>query len=142
MKWGLIALVAVLVLAMIPVGAWGIRWVTADFRGQLSAREEILSGSNRIAAYNHFFNLCSSIQGNEAQIDALETELETAEGKDKSRVQASLTGVRAAREGAIARYNADSRRDYTIGQFRDLDLPYQLPTEPYASGGKTSCGSG
>lgn len=37
----------------------GVRWVTAPAKGKLQAREQINSGSFRIAAYNHFFDLCA-----------------------------------------------------------------------------------
>ena len=133
-----------LLMYLVFAAAWGLdfgwRWATAGPSGQLEAREEILSGPNRIAAYNHFFNLCASIQGNEVQLEALNAQLGQASPDDRDRVLSSIAGVTAARGSAIAQYNADAGKDYTIGQFRDLDLPYQLMATPY-EGGRTQCAS-
>lgn len=128
-------------LVLIVGGVWAFRWYTAEFRGKLDAREEILSGASRISAYNHFFNLCSSVQANEASLDALRDELAATEpgSKDYSRVLSNITGVRAARGRAIAQYNADAAKNYTVGQFRDLDLPYELAVADYDGGNKTQC---
>jgi hypothetical protein len=52
----------------------------------------------------------------------------------------SLTGVKGARHQAIAKYNQDVLKDYTEGQFKDRDLPYQIPDTNYPEkGGKTVC---
>lgn len=136
------ALGAFLVLIALTIGGvWAFRWYTAEFRGKLDAREEILSGPQRIGAYNHFFNLCASVQGNEASLDALRDELASYEPgtKDYSRTLTNITGVRATRARSIAQYNADAAKDYTIGQFRDLDLPFELSTADYTGEVKTQC---
>jgi hypothetical protein len=130
-------------IALTVAGTWAFRWYTADFKGQLTAREEILSGANRITAYNHFFNLCASVQASEGGLDALTTELTayTPGTSDYSRTLTNITGVRANRARSIAQYNADAAKDYTTGQFRDLDLPYELGTAQYVpeKGSKTRC---
>lgn len=114
----------------VPVIVFGIQWVTAEPRGALSARERIQSGDFRIAAYEHFFDLCSSIQGMEGQLDALEQELKLSlTVKRREQVQASVTGLRGQRARSIARYNADASKDYTAGQFRDAGLPFRLYLE-------------
>jgi hypothetical protein len=59
-------------------------------------------------------------------------------GDDKQRVQTNITGQLTARSRGVAQYNADARKDYTIGQFRASDLPYELPVE-YSKGSRTSC---
>ncbi len=130
-----------MVMAMVWGLAFGWGWITAGPTGQLEARQDILSGDNRIAAYNHFHNLCASIQGNEGQIDELESTLETISDDSRDRILVSIAGVRGARHQAIAQYNADASKDYTIGQFRDLDLPYKLVDQDYPEGGKTKCGN-
>lgn len=130
-----------LVIAMVWGIAFGWGWITAGPTGQLEARQDILSGDTRIAAYNHFHNLCASIQGNEGQIDELEATLETISDEGRDRILVSIAGVRGARHQAIAQYNADASKDYTIGQFRDLDLPYKLVDHEYPEGGKTQCGN-
>lgn len=146
--WGSIILVSVSSIALVLVvwiafasAIWGFGVATAGIYGRGEARKQIQSAEMRIPAYNHFFDLCASIQGNEAQIDALEQELEhhSSGSKDHARVLANIAGVTAARQRAIAQYNADARKDYTIGQFRDSDLPYQLDTAEYPEGGGTTC---
>ncbi len=137
------SIAAVLALVLAVALIWGInfgfRWITASPTGQLEAREQILSGDTRIAAYNHFHNLCASIQGNEGQIDELESTLALVSDDDKDRVLTSIAGVKGARHQAIAQYNADANKDYTIGQFRDLKLPFVLVDSNYPEGGKTEC---
>ena len=128
-----------LVIAMVWGIAFGWGWITAGPTGQLEARQDILSGDTRIAAYNHFYNLCASIQGNEGQIDELEATLETISDDNRDRILVSIAGVRGARHQAIAQYNADASKDYTIGQFLDLELPRILVDHEYPEGGKTKC---
>jgi uncharacterized membrane protein YqiK len=59
--WFWIAMIFAAVLLII-VAIWGIRWISAEPRGALSARESIQSGGSRITSYNHFFDLCASVQ--------------------------------------------------------------------------------
>lgn len=120
---------------------WGFRWLTAGPAGALGARETILSGEFRVAAYQHFFNLCAAIQGLEASLDAQNELLaQTTETREGQRVRANIAGITAELGRAIAKYNTDARKNYTEGQFRDLDLPYKLSTD-YKKGEKTSCGT-
>ncbi len=134
--WAVGFLVAMVALAFV---GWGWRWFAAPIEGKVGARETIQSGASRIANYEHFFNLCAAIQGNEAQLDALDDEAKATPPSEMSRVRANITGVRAARAGAIAQYNADARKSYTQGQFRDSDLPYQIPASDWQKGSRTSC---
>ena len=131
-------------IGMILVGsvsALALKYYTADVRGRVDANEQIKSGSNRIVQYDSFFNACSSIQGIEGTIDALLEELaSTVDENNKQRIQTNITGNKAARAQAIAQYNADARKNYTDGQFRDSDLPYQLNTTNFIKGHRTSCG--
>lgn len=135
--WFLIAsvLTAVLVIGGI---SFGIRWAMAGPSGKLQARQAILGGANRITSYNHFFDLCASVQGLEGQRDSQLAELPKARGDDRDRILTNIAGIEGARAQAIAQYNADARKDYTIGQFRASALPYQLPTHTY-KGVTTSC---
>lgn len=118
--------------------AFGIGWVTADPNGKLDARKQLKSGAYRIAAYDHFFDLCQAVQTDEASLDAQMDELKTATGEDVSRINANIAALKAARLGSIFEYNADASKSYTLGQFRSSHLPYRLSTEPY-TGGKTVC---
>lgn len=133
---------ASLVLAgVIAAVFFAVEWATAPAKGKLEARKAINSGSFRIAAYDHFFNLCASVQTDDARLDAQATELSTATGDDIQRVQANIAGLTADRAEAINEYNADARKSYTIGQFRSSQLPYQLPTDPHVKGEAISCGA-
>lgn len=118
-------------LAVVVGGFYGIRWITADIRGEADARETIKAdGDFRIAAYDRFFAMCSAIQGHEDQIESLQTELEDPDHPPTERrvseIQASLTAVRSQRNDTINDYNADASRDWTVGQFRAEGLPHQL----------------
>lgn len=136
--WVLGTLAVVLLIGVIMFG-W--RWATAGPKGSLQAREEILSGSNRISAYNKFFDLCAAVQTAETNLAAFYSELAATPKDDVreiNRIKTNITGVTAARNENVNQYNADARKSYTIGQFRASDLPYQLPTT-YTKGQVTSC---
>lgn len=144
MKYVLYGLAAFVSVWLLGAAIWGIdygwRWATAGPVGQLEAREEILSGATRITAYNHFFDLCASVQANEAALAASIDELSaTTRPEDQERIRTNITGLTAQRARAIAQYNADARKSYTIGQFRSLSLPYELPPSTFKKGELTSC---
>lgn len=128
-----------LLVGLIAGIVFGIRWVTAPVKGKLQAREQINSGSFRIAAYNHFFDLCASVQTKEQTIVALEQELATKPTADRrSQIEASITANRAGRADDINTYNADAHKSYTIGQFRSSGLPFTL----YPTTKETACVAG
>ncbi len=123
------AIMVGLVLA-ITFTALGVQWLTADSKGATEARTRILSADTRIVAYNHFFNACSSIQGLEGVIAEQEEILDDAEStRERERIRTNIAGAKGLRLQAIAKYNGDAEKDYTIGQFRDLDLPFHLDSE-------------
>lgn len=127
--WFWIVMVILIVLA---IGAlvFGIRWVVAKPAGKLQAREQIQSGSNRIAQYDHFFALCASVKTKEATIAALQEEYRTATVARRQQIGAFITANRAGRADTINTYNADASASYTSGQFRSSNLPYQIdPTQ-------------
>lgn len=131
---------AVIGIGAAIAGGFAIKYATADVRGKVAANERIKSAPSRIANYEHFFNLCAAVQANEAQIDALANELAASTtDRDRARVRTNITGVSAARQRAIFQYNADARKSYTAGQFRDSALPYELDAATYPEGGKTTC---
>jgi hypothetical protein len=138
---GCLMLVGV-VLILIPILAWGFGVAVAPWKGRGDAHKQLNSAQYRIAAYDHFFEQCSSIQGTEGSIDALIAQLNEAESqRTKDLVNSSLAGAKSIRLQAINDYNADARKNYTEGQFRDSDLPFYIePTNYPDEGGKTSCG--
>lgn len=113
-------------IVLLVVGFYAARYVSADARGQVNAREQIQGGSARIAAYNSFFDLCASVQGDEGRIGALRLEAKTASPERIDQINATVTAITGSRASKIARYNADARKDYTVGQFRDSGLPFSL----------------
>lgn len=128
----LLGIIALVVLA----GAifFGIRWVMAEPSGKLQARESIQSGPNRIAAYNLFFDRCAAVQTDEATIKALKGELSTGPSESRrDQINATLVALVGSRAEKINQYNADARKDYTIGQFRSSGLPFQLSIESEAT---------
>lgn len=141
--WGLLSIIGVLVLWMVLASAiWGFGVATAGIYGRGEARKEIQSAPFRIQAYQYFFNQCSSIQGLEGQIDEqAKTLAQFAPGsREYTTYMTNVTSLKGARHMAIAKYNQDALKDYTEGQFRDEDLPYQLKDSDYPEkGGKTVC---
>lgn len=144
---GFLLLFGTLSVGSVALG-YGWAWFAAPWVGKLEARQEINSGASRIVNYEHFFNLCASVQTNEKQLDAFQAELKAVEAmpdaRDRSRevarITANIAGVTAGRAGGINQYNADARKSYTQGQFRDASLPYQLATDTYVVGkGGTQC---
>lgn len=128
-------LLTAFVVAGLSIGAFALEWYTIPFFGKLEARQQIQSGSSRIVNYNHFFNLCASVQALEdRQAIALTSQDQAPNDFERYRVSQNIAGIAGLRAEAIRQYNQDALKDYTAGQFRDSDLPYQLSGE-----GKTKC---
>lgn len=142
---GVFGMITLWVLGLLALGiaisliGWGVGWFAAPYQGKLEARKQINSGSFRIAAYNHFFDLCAAVQSDEASLDAQRVELASATGDDRARIEANIAGLSADRADAINQYNADAAKSYTVGQFRSSGLPWQLDSTAYHGGGHTVC---
>jgi hypothetical protein len=124
-------------LAILLLIAFGAMWVfgfgvfqkeTASFRGSIAATEKIqANGAYRIAAYNSFFDKCASVQSLEGQIKAFQAQIDAnPPAEQKAILNNQLLGVQGARISAINDYNANSQKDWTVGQFKDSNLPYLL----------------
>lgn len=147
---GIIVLYGLLAMVTLFVTVWGIilvtqgmRYATAGLFGRVEAEVQIESAASRIPNYDHFFNLCASVQKAEAGLDAQYGALDGAESvKERERIRANIAGLQVARLGGIYQYNVDARKDYTKGRFRDSDLPWDLPETEYdhTEGVHTSCG--
>jgi hypothetical protein len=129
-----------LVFASMAIFGFGfLSQKTANFRGETQKKNQVEgNGSYRIAAYDHFFDLCADVQTKESAIDALQQELASKPTPDAQRkivINASITANRIQRASDINTYNQDARKSYTEGQFRSSDLPYQLDK----SAKETSC---
>lgn len=131
----LVAIAAIVAVVMV------LRYVMAGPSGALNANDQIQSGQHRIVAYNHFFDLCAGVRADEVSLDAQNAQLETTtDAFQRTRVQTNITGLLGHRASLMEEYNANARKDYTEGQFRDSDLPYQLPTTAWEKGYRTPCG--
>ena len=138
----LVSLVTVLAIIFgIIAGIWGLRIATAGLIGKGEAHIRTQSATFRLQAYEGFFDQCSSIQGLEGQIDELTGQLLMLKSGTRSYeyTLSALTGTKGLRRAAIAKYNQDALK-WTVGQFRDSDLPYQLLNSDYPSeNGDTLC---
>lgn len=131
-KATVLALVALLVIGLI--GVFGFGWFqrsTADYRGKTGQIEQVQGdGSYRIAAYDHFYDLCAAVQAQEASIGNVQAELDTKPDKQRTAVlEASLTALKNNRAQLVTQYNADARKADTKGHFRSSDLPFQINLE-------------
>jgi nitrate/nitrite-specific signal transduction histidine kinase len=131
---GILALIIVLLLIL-----WGVGWVAAPWQGKLQARQQIQSGPFRIQAYNHFFDLCASVQTMEQALQQTLVAERTDKGSDLSRDRINFTAQLNDRNDAANQYNADSHKGYTVGQFKAASLPYAVGV--YQKGRVTSCGA-
>ena len=130
--WSLAFLVSIYLIGW---AAFGIRVMTAGIVGRGQAEIQIQSPSSRIPAYNHFFDLCASVQQAEAGIDSQTDLLEaSSDANDEARIRTNIAALEMTRLNGIYQYNADAAKDYTIGQFRDSKLPYRLDDSPYEAG--------
>ena len=139
--YGVLAIFAVIAFVfVIALFTLGIRVATAGLFGAGEARIQIQSAEFRRAAQASFFDQCAGIQGNEVQIDTLLITLDSdIDQRTRNFTITQLGGVTASRGAAIAKYNADASNTYQEGQFRDADLPFQIPLTDYPEGGPTIC---
>lgn len=131
---GVASFLGVCLVIWFLVGAiWGFGVATAGIYGRGEAHKQIKSADFRIAAYDKFFNQYASVKALEGQIDELTATLATMEPgtREYTYTQSALTGVKGLRHTAIQQYNADAMKNWTEGQFRDNDLPYQIPDTAY-----------
>jgi hypothetical protein len=130
MKWGKWVVIGILGILILIAANWGWRYFTAPITGRVGAQQQIQSKEMMITAYNHFFDLYAAIQSYDVTLQALNSQLEqvTSE-KERERVLATIAGVTSQKARSIFQYNADAKKSYTIGQFRDWKLPYQLEEE-------------
>lgn len=117
---------ALLAVGVVSAIAWGWRYYTAEVRGVANAEVSIESANSRIANYDHFFDLCASVQGYEGAIGVQKALLPNLTGKDKERTGVVIASMEAQRARAIAQYNADARKSYTKARFLASELPHQL----------------
>lgn len=113
-------------MAILAGGVYAWKYFMAAPAGKANAEWQIESAPSRIQNYNHFFNLCSAIQGYEAAIAAQRSVIDQVQGKEAERTRANINGLVAQRARAIAQYNADVHKEYTMARFLDPRLPINL----------------
>lgn len=106
-----------------------IMYATADFRGTVERNERIQGdGDYRIAKYNQFYSLCSSIASQQETIENQEEALQMTDDEEQKQVYES--GILAAKNSqaeSIEEYNSLSTdSNDNASQFRDSGLPYQI----------------
>lgn len=126
------AILAVVCLAIVCLATWGI-WSgiagsVAPWQGEVSKRQKVEgNGDYRIAAYDHFHDLCGQVVAKETIIKGFKQDVKDAsDPADQSIARANLRAAQNTRTEMINEYNADADKDYTEGQFRDSDLPFHL----------------
>jgi len=128
-----LAVVAFLTLAGLTVGGiylfGSISKSTANFRGDVGVKNRTLADPDyRIAAYNHFFDLCAAVQTQETRITTTRANLahDQKGSFDQYRDRQVLDASIAQRSELINQYNADAAKSYTQAQFLASSLPYHL----------------
>lgn len=128
--WVVIGIVSVVALVGI---IWGITYATADTRGAIAQNELVRAdGQFRLAAYNHFFDLCSSIQGDERRIVNLQAELDRGNltPARANTLPGIITATMNSRDANVVKYNNDAQKSGAEGAFRSAKLPvYINPNE-------------
>jgi hypothetical protein len=112
---------------------------TANFRGGVRQNEQIFGDPNyRTATYNHFFDLCASVQTFNDQITVTRQQMTAATG-DSIALRDLTTNLGAQENGrneAIRQYNADASKTATLDQFRSASLPIHIDPQSES----VSCG--
>ncbi|WP_254390827.1 hypothetical protein [Streptomyces sp. AC550_RSS872] len=124
---GIAALVTIGLTLTLAIG--GVSRLTAPFRGEVDKRDRTEgSGSFRIATYEEFFGLCSTVQSKEGAMKALEEENKTASEPRRAQISTSLTALKASRIEAVNEYNAKAAQEHRAA-FKDKDLPPRLAVD-------------
>lgn len=135
--------IAILIVPVI-IFAWsgGIQYITAPFRGMLEKREQIqASGDFRIYSYNHFFDLCKSVQNAQSEYDSQKEVLDSMDedepGYDRQRRTVAI--LKADIEQRKQKYNSDARKEETVAAFKSNNLPEHMPLGEHEQGERVNC---
>ena len=128
---GILTVIAALILLAGALFGW--QWVTAPFYGKLDKRQTVQSGDFRLYSYNHFYDACASIASDQQSLQAQKDMLSRSDSISQRQLERIHTRI-AALKGQIAReieqYNADARKEESMGQFKAHDLPNSIPRNP------------
>lgn len=131
--------IGLVVLVLLIGGGLGLRWILAEPSGAVQQREMTVGdGAYRIAAYEEFYQECSSALTVQQNLAAA-IKADQAEGVDpmrKAQLDANVTGLTAQLNRAVNDYNAHARETDTRAHFKSSDLPFSIeidqadPTNP------------
>ena len=143
---------ALLLIVVIVVGVYFTVWHTAEPRGAISAREQIVANADfRIHSYDHFFDQCAYIQTQQAKLDNNYSALLAMEeaGVNESdpdrywKKYDEVTAITNILESGANNYNADSDKEGTRGQFKEVCLPDKVNPQDAVTqakeGGRIEC---
>lgn len=130
-----VAIVAVVALAIGTVYLVGFYHdTTAHRQGETSKLRLVDENGNYIVgAYDHFHDLCGTIQSDQNRITNIKEALSTdpkPTGQQLVTLQASLLAAQQKFNDDVNQYNADSDKDYTEARFKDADLPFHISSDP------------
>ncbi|MGW5122998.1 hypothetical protein ACWEQ7_02855 [Streptomyces sp. NPDC004069] len=127
----ILGITALAVCSLVAIFAFGgISQLTAPFRGETDKRNRTEgNGAFRLSAYEEFFDLCASVQTSEAQMKALQDELDDKDHpptvERAERIRTSITAVKSSRSESITTYNAKAGQEHRQA-FQDANLPARL----------------
>ena len=113
-------------------GNWLYRYYTAPIEGAVQMREITNTGNFRLQAYQSFYDRCGTIQTYETSIRQLESSLQDylndpdPDREMINRLRTQINGIQNQRAREVNRYNQEARQEYSVGQFRANDLPYEI----------------
>ena len=104
---------------------------TAPFRGEVEKHELVeADGSYRIAAYDQFYQMCSSVQSHNDKIKVLENEMKNSSDEERiKQLQSGITANQNTKAELVNDYNTKAASEYTKGQMKDSDLPDRLSVD-------------
>lgn len=121
---GWVLFLVMLVVVTVSIGA--LVWLWAPWQGKIEARQQINTGTNRIAQYERFFNDCGTIQGQQDNIEAQKATVKSLHGRAHDNAVVTLSAMTYQLNRDVADYNANAAKSYTNGQFRASNLPYHI----------------
>lgn len=130
--WTIAGIGAVMaIVVVLSIAGFTVSNFLAPFQGEAEKRQQVEGdGDYRIAAYDEFYSLCSSASSAQDKIENQEAQIAATEDPQQKQVlQSGVLAMENQLDEIVNKYNTKAASDYTSGQFRDSDLPYQLDSE-------------
>jgi hypothetical protein len=126
----------VIAILILPAVIWFIGVATSDVAGKGNAIKKKNAAVNRISAQEAFEQSYADIKAADRKV-AVAKEALDLDPTDPT-LRTNYTGVKQFCIGAVEDYNADARK-YTREDFRAVDLPAQIETDPDLADPATDC---